>query len=217
MRMRNKPGAEDELRANPLVIFGPEEHPDPRGHWSESFGNNHPIHLEIGTGKGKFMIEMAELHPEINYVAIEKIEEVLLFPVRYATDNAKTNMRFIYGDAVYIADYFGPGEVERIYINFPDPWRKKKHFKRRLTHQRLLDLYKQFLTVGGEIHFKTDNHTLFAFSLEELPAHGFELKEVTFDLHHSEFVNGNVMTGYEERWVSMGLPICRLVAVWTGS
>lgn len=214
--MRNKPGAEEELMACPFVIFGPEEHHNPSGHWHELFGNSRPIHLEIGTGKGKFMIEMAERHPEWNFVAVEKIEEVLLFPVRYAVEHEKTNMRFIYGDAIFLTEYFAQGEVSRIYINFSDPWPKKKHFKRRLTHHRFLNLYKQILAVGGEIHFKTDNQELFEFSLEELPQHGFELKEVTFDLHNSEFAADNVQTTYEEHWIRMGCNIHRLVGVWTG-
>lgn len=216
MRMRNKPWAEEELRACPFVIFGPEEHDNPAGHWHELFGNSHPVHLEIGTGKGKFMIEMAEHHPEWNFVAIEKIEEVLLFPVRHAMEHQMNNMRFIYGDAIFLSEYFAPGEVSRIYVNFCDPWPKKKHHKRRLTHHRFLHLYQQILAVGGEFHFKTDNRELFEFSLEELPRHGFELKEVTFDLHKSEYAVNNVQTTYEEHWIRMGCKIHRLVGVWTG-
>lgn len=216
MRMRNKPYAEDELRANPKVIFGPEDHQDPSGRWHQIFGNSNPIHFEIGTGKGKFIMDSSELHPEINFIAMEKIEEVLLFPAEFALENDKQNLHLIYGDAHYLIHYFAPGEVDRIYINFPDPWRKKKHYKRRLTHHRFLGRYKQILKVGGELHFKTDDLELFHFSLEELPAHGFELKNYTFDLYNSEFIENNVATGYEERWVSMGKKICRLEAVWNG-
>ncbi len=216
MRMRNKPGAEDELRTNPKVIFGPEEHNNPSGQWHKIFGNSNPIHLEIGTGKGKFAMDMSEKYPDINFIAIEKIEEVLLFPARFAVENNKENLFLIYGNANFIADYFAKDELDLIYINFPDPWRKKKHYKRRLTHHRFLNEYKKILKVSGEIHFKTDNDELFRFSLEELPRHGFHLKSVTFDLHNSPLVENNVTTGYEERWVSMDLPICRLEAIWTG-
>lgn len=216
MRMRNKPGAEDELKANPRVIFGPEEHEETSGKWHDFFNNNNPIHLEIGIGKGKFTIDMAELYPKINFVGIEKIEEVLLIPARFANDHNKQNLGFIYGDAQFIADYFAPDEVERIYINFCDPWRKKRHHKRRLTHHRFLHRYTKFLKIAGEIHFKTDNRELFEFSLEELPQHGFELKNVSFDLQNSKFAAKNVLSGYEERWVAQGLAIYRLEAVWTG-
>lgn len=216
MRMRNKPGAEEELKQNPHVIFGPEEHEDPSGKWHQIFHNSNPIHLEIGTGKGKFVIEMSELFPEINFVAIEKIEEVLLFPARNALEKNKSNLHLIYGDAQFINEYFAPDEVERIYINFPDPWLKKRHFKRRLTHHRYLERYKKFLKIGGEIHFKTDNLVLFDFSLEELPQYGFEIKSYTYDLHSSSSTEPQVLTGYEQRWMDEGKAICRLKAVWTG-
>ncbi len=216
MRMRNKPGAEDELKKNPHVIFGPEDHNNPSGHWHHIFNNSNPIHLEIGTGKGKFIMDMAELYPEINFIAIEKIEEVLLFPARFAVKNQQENLMLIYGNAQFIDEYFSFSEVERIYINFPDPWLKKKHYKRRLTHHRFLERYKKFLQIKGEIHFKTDNLELFNFSLEELPQHGFEIKNFTYDLHNSKFFKNNVITGYEQRWIDQGKQICRLVGVWTG-
>ncbi|AZR72118.1 tRNA (guanosine(46)-N7)-methyltransferase TrmB [Anoxybacter fermentans] len=216
MRIRNKPWAEDELRKNPRVIFGPETKKNISGHWQEFFGNSNPIHLEIGTGKGHFIIEIAEQHPEINFIGFEKVEEVLIYPARYAVEYDKKNMAFIYGDAQFITNYFAPGEVERIYLNFSDPWPKKRHHKRRLTHPRFLNLYKEVLKVGGEIHFKTDNRDFFEFSLEKLSGNGFLLKNITFDLHNSEYAEKNIMTRYEKKWVEMGKAIYRLEAIWTG-
>lgn len=216
MRMRNKPWAEVELRQNPKVIFGPDAHDDPSGQWHQIFGNTNPIHLEIGAGKGDFIIALAKRYPDINFVAAEKVEEVLIFPARYAVEHQTPNLFCIYGEASFLDEYFAPGEVERIYLNFSDPWRKYKHRKRRLTHPNFLELYKTILKPGGQIYFKTDNLELFEYSTEQLIENGFIIQDVTNDLHNSEYAADNIMTGYEARWTKVGKKINRLVAVWPG-
>lgn len=216
MRMRNKPWAKDDLRQNPKVIFGPEEHESPKGQWHKTFGNQNPIHLEIGTGKGQFIVQMAERHPEYNFIAMEKVEEVLIFPADYAVENDIPNLLFVYGNATFLTEYFAPGEVDRIYINFCDPWLKARHHKRRLTHPNFLNMYKQILKPGGEIHLKTDNSELFEYSIEQLNLHGFTVHDVTRDLHRSEYAKDNIMTGYEVKWTNLDIRINRLVAEWTG-
>lgn len=171
----------------------------------------HPLHIEIGCGKGRFITETARLNPDIRYIAIEKVSNVIVLAMEKALDAELKNIRFMRGNFATLSESFPDKSVDRIYLNFSDPWPKKGYAKRRLTHGGFLEIYKRILKDDGEIHFKTDNRELFDFSLESFPENGFELSEVSFDLHNSDF-KGNIMTEYEERFSSEGYPICRLVA-----
>ena len=170
-----------------------------------------PLHIEVGCGKGDFITELARRNPEIFYIAVEKVSNVAVLAMEKAKAAELANLKFIRGDFADAAEFFPDGSVERIYLNFSDPWPKNGYAKRRLTHGRFLELYKRILAPNGEIHFKTDNRELFEFSLETFPENGFELNNVTFDLHSSDF-EGNIMTEYERRFSEMGVPICRLEA-----
>ncbi len=171
----------------------------------------HPLHMEIGCGKGRFITTLAEKNPHIHYIASEMIANIIVLAVEKAHEKGLENIRFISGDVQHMACDLPENCVDRIYLNFSDPWPKDRHAKRRLTHKRFLDLYKKILTKDGEIHFKTDNRALFDFSVESFLADGWELSEVTNDLHNSDF-EGNVMTEYEEKFSGLGFTINRLVA-----
>ncbi len=171
----------------------------------------HPLHMEIGCGKGRFITTAAEQNPDIHYIAVEMIDNVLVLAAEKAARAGLKNVRFISGDVKKLADNLPKGAVDRIYLNFSDPWPKKGHAKRRLTHKDFLELYKTFLAPNGEIHFKTDNLPLFEFSLESFRENGFLLENLTYDLHNSGF-EGNIMTEYEERFSSMGVKINRVEA-----
>lgn len=170
-----------------------------------------PIHIEIGCGKGRFITETAKLNPDIEYIAVEKVSNVLVLAMEKAMEAKLQNLRFMRGNFQILAESIPDKSVDRIYLNFSDPWPKKGYAKRRLTHGGFLEIYKRILKDDGEICFKTDNRELFDFSLESFPESGFSLSEVTFDLHNSDF-KGNIMTEYEERFSQLGFPICRLVA-----
>jgi len=209
MRLRNIRGSRETVAANDYVVQNPEDY---KGKWNTLFENDNPIHIEIGMGKGKFIMQLAALNPDINYIGIEKYSSVLLRALEKRAEKELSNLYFIRFDADYITDIFEKDEITRIYLNFSDPWPKDRHAKRRLTSKEFLGKYNQFLKKDGEVMFKTDNRLLFDFSLEESKLAGWELKEVTFDLHHSEYAVGNVMTEYEEKFSAMGNPIHRLVA-----
>lgn len=170
------------------------------------------LHLEIGCGKGAFITETALRNPDINYIAIERVSNVIVLAMEKARELELSNLRFIRGDFARIAEDFPDSSVDRIYLNFSDPWPKNGYAKRRLTHGAFLEQYRRILKDGGEIHFKTDNRPLFDFSLETFPENGFTLQNVTYDLHDSGF-QGNIMTEYEKRFSEQGIPICRLEAV----
>ena len=216
MRLRNIPRAEGVLKECSQVIETPEEF---RGHWaSDVFQNDYPVHIEIGMGKGRFLMALAQKNPQINYIGIERYTSVLLRAVEklniYIEENESTlpNIRFICMDAQDIANVFAENEVDRIYLNFSDPWPKARHAKRRLTSREFLKRYEQVLKKEGAVEFKTDNRGLFEFSLEEVKESDWNLEVCTFDLHHDEeLVKGNVMTEYEEKFSSMGNPICKMV------
>jgi len=209
MRLKNVPGSREAIAESELVIHEPEK---VKGTWSELFGNDHPIHIEIGMGKGKFIHEMAKLHPEINYIGIEKYSSVLLRALQKMEAEPLDNLLFIRMDAENIAEVFAEGEVDRIYLNFSDPWPKDRHAKRRLPSKEFLARYDLFLKKDGVLEFKTDNRALFDFALEELEPAGWKAKAVTFDLHKDEeLVQGNVMTEYEVKFSSMGNPICKYI------
>ncbi len=184
-----------------------------KGTWSEVFSNDNPIRIEIGMGKGKFISTLAQLNPDINYVGIEKYSSVLLRAVEKQDELQLPNLRFIRMDAEAITEVFGEGEVDRIYLNFSDPWPKDRHAKRRLTSRQFFARYNTILKKDGLVEFKTDNKPLFDFSVEEVKEAGWNLKEVTYDLHNDARLNeGNVMTEYEERFSQAGNPICKLIA-----
>lgn len=174
------------------------------------FGNDNPLRLEIGCGKGDFIVGTAAKEPDVNFLAIEKVSDVLVTAAEKVKESGLTNVRVCCVDAKELTEIFAPGSIDRIYLNFSDPWPKSRHEKRRLTYRTFLAIYKQLLREGGAIYFKTDNRPLFDFSLEEFAAFGIRTEKLTFDLHNSEYNEGNVMTEYEKRFSSMGVPINRV-------
>jgi len=179
-----------------------------KGHWHEIFGNDAPLHVELGTGKGQFISEMALKHPEINFVGIEAQQDVLYYVAQKVREKGLTNVRLLVFDVNHLLEIFAPGEINRLYINFCDPWPKVRHARRRLTHANFLAKYEIALAKDGDIFFKTDNRILFDFSLEEFTACKLRVDQVTFDLHNSDFV-GNIMTEYETKFSGMGTKINR--------
>ncbi|MBO5746109.1 MAG: tRNA (guanosine(46)-N7)-methyltransferase TrmB [Clostridia bacterium] len=177
----------------------------------EWFGTERPLWLEIGCGKGQFACELAKRHPEINIIAVEKNTNVIVQACEKAMEQGINNVRFLKCGAEYITRYLKPHSVGRLFLNFSCPFPKKSHTSHRLTSPTFLPLYRELLTEGAEIHQKTDNRQLFEFSLEQLSEHGFTLKNISLDLHNSDF-EGNIVTEYEQRFVSQGLPIYRLEA-----
>ena len=211
MRLRHIPGAEQMIEESPYVIHEPKEK---KGTWKEIFGNDHPIHIEIGMGKGQFIIEMAKRNPEINYVGIERYSTVLVKALRKREQEELGNLYFMCMDARLLAEVFAPGEVAKIYLNFSDPWPKDRHAGRRLTSPQFMAVYNQFLAADGRVEFKTDNRELFDYSLEAIPEAGWKISASTFDLHHNAEMNeGNVMTEYETKFSAEGKPICKLITV----
>ncbi len=208
MRLRNVKGSRETIAANAYVV---QDEMTFKGKWHDKFGNDNPIHIEIGMGKGRFIMDMARLHPDVNYIGIEKFSSVLVRAVEKQNEEQLANLYFIRMDAEYIEQVFDRGEVDYIYLNFSDPWPKDRHAKRRLTSVQFLSRYQNILSDGGGVTFKTDNRPLFDFSLEQVEDADWILESKTFDLHHSEFAEGNVMTEYEKRFSEMGNPICRLV------
>ena len=209
MRLRNVKGSRETIAANPLVI---QDIKAKKGRWSEVFGNELPLYIEIGMGKGQFIIEMARRNPDKNFIGIEKYSSVLVRALEKCEEDAPENLRFIRMDAEEILEVFDTDEVAGIYLNFSDPWPKDRHAKRRLTYRDFWERYKIILKPDGQVIFKTDNRPLFDFSLEEVEIAGWTLENVTFDLHHSEYMEGNVMTEYEAKFSAKGNPIHRLVA-----
>lgn len=192
-----------------FVIHDPEEY---RGKWKNLFGNDYPLHIEIGMGKGKFIMGMAGLHPDVNYIGIEKYSSVLLRAIQKMEEVELPNVKFIRMDAEDLTKVFGRGEAGRIYLNFSDPWPKDRHAKRRLPSRQFLGRYDEILEKDGRVEFKTDNRKLFEFALGELEPAGWRLEEKTFDLHGDErLMQGNVMTEYEERFSAAGNPICKYI------
>ena len=210
MRLRHIKGAEEEIARSPYVIQEPGEW---KGRWNQLFGNSNPVRIEIGMGKGKFLMKLAKNNPDINYVGIERYSSVLLRGLQKRAELELSNIYFIRLDALELNEVFAEHEVERIYLNFSDPWPKDRHAKRRLTSRQFLERYDRILAKGGVIEFKTDNRELFEFSLEEIQESKWHLVAHTFDLHHDPALNeGNVMTEYEEKFSSMGNPIHKLIA-----
>ena len=208
MRLRNIPAAAPAVEASDLCIKDAASH---KGHWNEIFGNDHPIRIEIGMGKGRFIMDLAARNPDINYLGMERYESVLYRGLQKLEENPLPNLRLLCEDAALLPDFFEKGELDRIYLNFSDPWPKDRHAKRRLTSKEFLARYANIIKKESNIIFKTDNRPLFDFSLEQVEEAGWNLVNHTFDLHNSEYVEGNIMTEYETRFVKEGKPICRMV------
>jgi tRNA (guanine-N7-)-methyltransferase len=210
MRLRNITGSREVIAESDFTIKDPEKK---KGLWKkEVFGNDNDIHIEIGMGKGRFLMDMAALHPDINYVGIEKYSSVLLRALQKQEQLLLPNIIFIRMDAETITEVFDKGEVGKIYLNFSDPWPKDRHAKRRLPSREFLKRYDEILVPGGVVEFKTDNKDLFQFALEEIEPAGWTLDAVTYDLHNDEVMNqGNVMTEYEERFSAAGNPIYKYI------
>jgi tRNA (guanine-N7-)-methyltransferase len=206
--MRNKPWAREFIQQHPeVVIPNPEDY---KGKWSEIFGNDHPLHIEVGSGKGQFIVGMAQANPDINYIGIELYDKVIVKALEKALEaGSPPNLRLLKVNAEELEKFFQKNDVHRIYLNFSDPWPKKRHAKRRLTHEKFLSIYESILVDEGEIHFKTDNRGLFEFSLVSMSQYGMVLKDVSLDLHANE-PEDNIRTEYEEKFSSLGQPIYRL-------
>lgn len=183
------------------------------GQWGQCFGNDHPIHIELGAGRGKFSVTLAEQYPEINFIAVEIKEEILIKAVEKAAEKKLKNIRFICMDIKELRNVFQAGEASRVYLNFSDPWPKRRHYKRRLTYRGFLAMYKEILMDKAEIHFKTDAEELFEFSLNEFLDTGFKVQNVSLNLHRGDSVFDIVTTEYEERYRLLGKQIYRLEAV----
>lgn len=208
MRMRKKPNMPQRIEKCGFVYI-----PDPqdyRAKWLERFPQYHELHLEIGCGRGRFTAETALMMPETLLVAVERVPEAMIIGMERAYRENIPNIRFINTDAINLPTIFDAGELDRIYINFCDPWPNNGHKKRRLTHENFLNIYKGLLRSGGEIHFKTDNEDLFDFSIGQFYNSGFELSDITKNLHE----NGpaGIMTDYELKFYEQGVSIKRCVA-----
>ena len=208
MRLRNKPWALDYINEHQDVII-----PEPerfKGNWQEVFGNNNPVHIEVGTGKGQFVLGMAKQNPDINYIGIELFDSVIVCALEKIIEAEKpSNLRLLKVNGADLQKYFDKGDVDRVYLNFSDPWPKARHAKRRLTHEGFLAIYESILIENGEIHFKTDNRGLFEYSLVSMNHYGMKLNYVSLDLHANE-PEDNVKTEYEEKFSAKGQPIYRL-------
>ena len=214
-RLRNIPGSRDRIAESSFCVKEPEKY---KGRWNEVFGNGRKIHVEIGMGKGRFIMEQAGKNPDLNYIGIEMYSSVLVRAIEKAEEReAKgqdvSNFRFIRMNAEELENVFEKGEIDRIYLNFSDPWPKDRHAKRRLTSDRFLELYYGLMDDGTSIEFKTDNDDLFDFSLGEFKDMGFELTDVTRDLHNSEFDEDNIRTEFEQKFADQGITIKRVVAL----
>ncbi len=210
MRLRNIPIAKETVMTSPYCINDPNAY---KGRWQEAFPLALPLSVEIGMGKGRFLMELAALHPENNYLGIERYSSVLLRALQKMEEFPLSNLKFICMDASDLTEVFDKNEVSRIYLNFSDPWPKERHAKRRLTSHQFFERYDRVLKEDGQVEFKTDNRDLFLFSAKEIPVAGWRLDAITYDLHHDEKMNeGNIMTEYEEKFSSKGNPIYKLVA-----
>lgn len=218
MRLRGRKGIREELeRQFGLVVLSA---PDYKGKWAEFFANRQPIHVELGMGKGKFISEMSFKYPEINFIGIDRYDEL----IRRSAEKARAiwqdqaadgpdNLALVLFNIENIEDVFAPGEIERIYLNFSDPWPKKRHARRRLTHHHFLQKYSELLNERGEIHLKTDSRELFEFSLNAFADMGLRMRNIRLNLHAEGPVPDNVMTEYERKFVEQGKPIYRCEAV----
>ena len=214
MRIRKKPHTEEKLQDFLDFVTVEEIGEEKKGNWRKLFSDDlsRELFVELGTGKGDFITQLAEKNPDKNFVGLEMEKEVVLKAARKVQEKNLSNVRLAVFDINKISTIFADGEVDRFYINFCDPWPKKRHFKRRLTYIKFLDMYQKILKPGGEIHFKTDNRNLFDFSLEQFAEKNFEVRELTFDLHANEPAE-NIRTEYENKFSAQGFKINRCVVV----
>lgn len=209
MRMRRMKNLEPRMeKCAALRIQEPQAH---IGHWRELMPQAKELWVEVGCGKGKFTAETAQANPQVLLIAVERCREAMVVAMEKAREMGLTNVFYIDMDVEQIESVFAAGEIDRLFINFPDPWPRKKNAKRRLTHRGFLDKYCRVVRQGGEVHFKTDNAPLFEFSVEEFAACGLEVKNLTRDLHKDGIVG--IMTGYEEKFHALGTPINRCEVV----
>ena len=209
MRLRNIPRAAETIRESPYTVTDPAAR---KGRWRTCFAKEAPLHLEIGTGKGRFLLELAATHPEINYIGLEKYSSVLLRLIEKQNELQLPNLLLIRGEAELLETYFAEGEIDKLYLNFSDPWPKDRHAKRRLTSRQFLARYDNILSPGATIEFKTDNRPLFDFSLAEAELSPFAVSAHTFHLHRDPVMNeGNILTEYEARFSGLGHPICKMI------
>ncbi|MEG6584332.1 tRNA (guanosine(46)-N7)-methyltransferase TrmB [Dendrosporobacter sp. 1207_IL3150] len=207
MRLRKKPWVTEAIKEfSDFVIINAGS--DSAGKWTEIFGREAPLYVELGTGKGRFITDLAAAHPNINFIGIEAQQDVLYYAAKKVRERELKNVRLLVFDINNILDIFAEGEVSRFYINFCDPWPKARHAKRRLTHQGFLEKYRKLLKKNGELFFKTDNRALFDFSLEQFSESGLKTNNVTYDLH-SDNMSDNIMTEYEAKFSSIGVKINR--------
>ncbi|MCU5746137.1 tRNA (guanosine(46)-N7)-methyltransferase TrmB [Staphylococcus sp. SQ8-PEA] len=212
MRMRYKPWADDYLKEHQDIVDIDGTHAKKMGQW---FEKTQPIYIEIGSGRGQFITTIAAQHPEINFVAIEREKNVMVNILRDVLDHSITNLKLICNDAVELTEYFNSHEVDRIYLNFSDPWPKRRHTKRRLTYPTFLAIYKEILKGEGEIHFKTDNRGLFAYSLESMSQFGMYFTKINLNLHEEDDED-NIETEYERKFADKGSRIYRMEAKFHG-
>lgn len=214
MRLRGRKGIRENIESQPeLVVLSPQDY---KGKWLSFFGNDNPIHVELGMGKGKFISEMSRNNPQYNYIGVDMYDELM----RKASDKARTahgieegklpNLALALFNIEKLEDVFAPDELSRVYLNFSDPWPKKKHARRRLTHANFVNKYKNVLNAEGEIHFKTDSRSLFEFSLNSFADMGLRMRNISLDLHAEERREDLVLTEYETKFADRGMPIYRL-------
>ena len=208
MRMRNKPWADDFLKSHPQIVDVDLNQQYKMAEW---FEKDQPIHIEVGTGMGRFITEMARRHPEINYVAIERDKNVMVRVLEKVKELELENIKLINQDAKLLTEYFVENEVSRIYLNFSDPWPKTRHTKRRLTFSSFLEIYRHILKKDGQIHFKTDNQGLFEYSLESMSAFGMTFDLINLNLHENE-PEENIRTEYEDKFSNRVFRIYRMEA-----
>ncbi len=215
MRLRNNPKANEILENHKeFVVLNTKEH---KGNWKKLFGNDNPLYIEVGMGKGDFIIENAKRYPDINFIGIEKFPSVLVVATKKLDEEKESipNLKLIKEDALLLNEVFEQNEVDRIYLNFSDPWPKARHAKRRLTSHTFLPVFKNILKNTGELILKTDNRGLFEFSLISFQQFNMDFHDVCLDLHHSEGYEDNIQTEYERKFSPFG-PIYRIVTTFKG-
>lgn len=212
MRVRKKKSGDARFLAQKNITLEYDREHCEKIDLKEIFPGYSHFRMEIGCGKGNFILGEAEKHPDTAFIAVEKVRDVIIFAMEKVAAAKLSNVRFLSADAEILDKLFDENTFEKIYINFCDPWPKARHAKRRLTYRKFLEKFKPLLCDDGCIAFKTDNRALFDFSLEEFPAAGFDMRDITYDLHESEWAKDNIMTEYEKNFSEKGFKINRLVA-----
>lgn len=210
MRLRRKPWVDEAIHEFDDFVYAKDRElgEEQKGYWREIFGKEAPLHVELGTGKGDFISQLAERHPEINFIGIEAQQDVLYSAAKKIAEKNLSNVKLLVFDINNIETIFAPGEVDRFYVNFCDPWPKARHAKRRLTHKNFLEKYRKLLQPGGQLFFKTDNRPLFDFSLEQFAEAGLKVEDISYDLH-AENRPDNIETEYERKFSAFGEKINR--------